>query len=252
MNIREVQDRLIGAECVIRELAESRVGPQPLRAQQLPYLHSRTDMNGWGKKPGEKDKLLTEDGDAHALYRREFWEQFHEPPSSTEISEAHQILDWVMLVEDDAERRALRAWAYAMAGGRPFARWCKRVEKISVMTGRRRKNRAVEQILAKLGGKGHLHDEMGREGVLPVTPEFDHVSDTVAVDASGEETGLNSWWSDDAFQPIVIQREVINDRIAVQSIPVSPQEFSWAAKRNERRRQREAAKRKEQAKRSAA
>lgn len=251
MNIREIQDRLIGAECTIRELAEGRVGPAPLRAQQLPYVHSRADRNGWGKKPGEKDKLLKEDGDAHALYRREFWEQFPEPPSASEISEAHQILDWVMLVDDDGERRALRAWAYAMAGGRPFARWCRRVEKISVMTGRRRKNRAVEKILAKLGGCMVQHNETGLEGVLPVTPEIDHISATLATGASGEETGLNSWWADDAFQPIVIHREVINDHIAVQSIPTSPSDFSWAAKRNERRRQREAAARK-QAKQKAA
>lgn len=244
MNIREVQDRLIGAECVIREMAESRVGPAPLRAQQLPYVHTRADMNGWGKRRGEKDELRKEDADAHALYRREFWDQFQEAPSPPEVSEAHRILDWIMLVDDDGERRALRAWAYAMAGGRPFARWCKRVEKISTMTGRRRKNRAVSKISAILRGKADLHDENGQIRVLPVAPEIDHVSATLAADAIGEETGLNSWWADDAFQPFVILQEVHESGAKRRSIPTEAAEFTWAAKRNERRRQREAQRRK--------
>lgn len=247
MNIREVQDRLIGAETVMRELSEGRVGPAPLRAQQLPYVHTRTDMNGWGKKPGEKDKLLKEDADAHSIFRREFWEQFDPGPSPEDVSLANQVKAWVMLVDDDGERRALQAWVRAMAGGRSFARWCRNVEHIAVMTGRRRKNRAVEKILAQLSGKADLHDENGPEGVLPVTPEISDVSATVAANASGEETGLTSWWADDAFQPIVIQREVINEHVAVQSIDVPPSEFNWAKRRNEVRRQREAKKRQKQA-----
>lgn len=235
MNIREIQDRLIDAETTIREVAEGRVGPKPLRAQQLPYVHTRTDMNGWGKRPGEKDKLLKEDGDAHSIIRREFWEQFKEPPSSSEISEAHQILDWVMLVDDEAERRALRAWAYAMAGGRPFGRWCKRVEHISVMTGRRRKNRAVEKILAQLSGKRDLHDENDPEGVLPVAGEIGDVSDTLTGDG-GRETGLTSWADDEAFQPLTFARMPGTKQIEVDG------DFSWSERRNARRR--EAAKRK--------
>lgn len=247
MNIREVQDRLIGAETIMRELSEGRVGPAPLRAQQLPYLHTRTDMNGWGKKPGEKDKLLKEDADAHSIFRREFWEQFDPGPSPEDVSLANQVKGWVMLVDDEGERRALQAWVRAMAGGRSFARWCKNVEHIAVMTGRRRKNRAVEKILAQLSGKADLHDENGLEGVLPVTPEISDVSATVAANASGEETGLTSWWADDAFQPIVIQREVINDHVAVQSINAPQSDFNWAKRRNEVRRQREARKRQKQA-----
>ncbi len=130
-----------------------------------------------------------------------------------------------------------------MAGGKRFARWCRTVEHIHVMTGRRRKNRAVEKILAQLSGKPHLHDENGSEGVLPVTPEIDHVSSTLASNASGQETSLNSWWSDDAFQPIVILQEVYESGAKRRSIPTDPSEFTWAAKRNERRRHREAERR---------
>lgn len=68
MNIREIQDRLIDAETTMRELSDGRVGPAPLRAQQLTYVHTRTDRNGWGKRPGEKDQLLKEDADAHSIF----------------------------------------------------------------------------------------------------------------------------------------------------------------------------------------
>lgn len=247
MNIREIQDRLIGAESVMRELSEGRVGPAPLRAQQLPYVHTRTDMNGWGKKPGEKDQLLKEDADAHSIFRREFWEQFDPGPTPEDISLANQVKAWVMLVDDDGERRALQAWVRAMAGGRSFARWCRNVEHIAVMTGRRRKNRAVEKILAQLSGKADLHCENDPEGVLPVAPEISDVSPILASNASGEETGLTSWWADDAFQPFIKVREVINEHIAIQTVDAPQSEFNWAKRRNEIRRQREAKKRQKQA-----
>jgi len=242
MNFREIQDQLIGAETLIRELSEGRVGPAPLRAQQLPYLHTRADKNGWGKIPGEKDKLLKEDGDAHSLFRREFWEQFQEEPTPSEISKAHQILDWVMLVDNEGERRALRAWAHAMAGGRPFARWCKRIEHICVMTGRRRKNRAIAKILARLHGKRHLHDGNTEIRVLPVTPEITDVSATVADGMTGNETSLYSWASDEAFQPIAYAR--LPGRTKQVEIDG---DFSWSAKRNQIRRQREQQRRKQAA-----
>lgn len=244
MNIREIQDRLIDAEITLRQLSEGRVGPAPLRAQQLPYIHTRTDRNGWGKRPGEKDRLLLEDADAHAIFRREFWEQFEPDPTPEEISLAHRIKEWVMLVDDDAERRALQAWVRAQAGGRSFARWCKNIERISVMTGRRRKNRAIEKIFAQLSGKPDLHDENAPQGVLRDTPEIEHVSDTLTSGATGEETGLYSWWSDDAFRPFIVRREVINDHVAVQQVEVPEAEFTWAKRRAEQRRQREAARRK--------
>lgn len=234
MNIREIQDRLIGAESVMRELSEGRVGPAPLRAQQLPYAHDDGDMNGWGKKLYDKAcKLLKEDTDAFAILSREFWEQFDPGPSPEDVSTANQVKEWVMLVDDAGERRALQAWVRAMVGGRSFARWCRNVEHIAVMTGRRRKNRAVEKILAQLSSKPDLHDENGSEGVLPVPPEISDVSATVTEPASGHETGLNSWADDDAFQPIVILQSPGHRRI----VDISEADFTWAKRRNERRRQ---------------
>lgn len=240
MNIRAIQDRLIIAEQVMRELSEGRVGPAPLRAQQLPYLHEFSDMAGWGKKLNDKAcKLLKEDKDEFALISQLFWEQYNRGPSPEEVSTAQRVLEWTRLVEDDGERRALLAWTRAMAGGMSFARWCKRIEHIHVETGRRRKNRAVEQILRQLPGKHDLHDESGPERVLPCGPEISDVSGTLADDANGRETGLGSWASDEAFQPLTFARINGTRQIEVEG------DFSWARKRNERRRQQEAKRRKE-------
>lgn len=237
MNFREVQDRLIGAETIMRELSEGRVGPAPLRAQQLPYVHTRTDMNGWGKRPGETDKLRKEDGDAHAIFRREFWEQFQQDPSPSEISRAIAEKDWVMLVDDDGERRALQAWVRAQAGGQKFVRWCNNVEHIHVETGRRRKNRAISKILAQLSSKSNLHDENPDFAVLRKTPEIADISGTIPDGVNGKETGLNSWAADEAFRS-----PTIGVRTGRQIDDAEG--FSWANKRNELRRQREARRKK--------
>lgn len=246
MNIREIQDRLIGAETVMRELSEGRVGPAPLRAQQLPYVHSESDMRNWGHRRGDKRsadpkaeacRLRKEDEEAYSIFRQEFWEQFDPGPTPEDVSVANQVKEWIMLVDDDGERRALQAWVRAMAGGRSFARWCKNIEHIAVMTGRRRKNRAVVKILAQLSGKRDLHDENREIRVLPVAHEISDVSGTLTSDADGHETGLNSWADGEAFQPLFYTpvkgtREVETDG-----------DFTWAKRRNEVRRQREAKKR---------
>lgn len=252
MNIRQIEDRLIQAERIVLDLHETRVGPKPLRGQQLPYVHSDADMRNWGHRKGDRRstdpradacRLRKEDDEAHSIFRAEFWDQFKDEPSLDEVSDATRLSEeWIHLVDDEDERRALRAWAYAIAGGRPFKRWC-RLNGIAVMTGRRRKNRAVEKIARQLQSKPDLRATEGGFGVLPVTPEIGDVSPTLAEPERGTETGLNSWAADDAFQPIVIHREVINDHVAVQTIEVTAQEFSWAAKRNARRRQQEAKRR---------
>ncbi|RUV82294.1 hypothetical protein EOA60_10495 [Mesorhizobium sp. M1A.F.Ca.IN.020.06.1.1] len=241
MNFREIQDRLIGAETIMRELSEGRVGPAPLRAQQLPYIHTRTDMNGWGKRPGETDKLRKEDGDAHAIFRREFWEQFQPDPSPAEVSRAIAEKDWILLVDNEAERRALQAWVRAQAGGQTFARWCKRIENIHPETGRRRKNRAIEKILAQLSSKSNLHDEIAGKPLLPVGPEIADISATIPDGVSGRETGPNSWAADEAFQPISYARIEGTKRVEVEG------DFSWSQKRNELRRLREARRKKKMA-----
>lgn len=247
MNIREIQDRLIGAETVMRELSEGRVGPAPLRAQQLPYVHSEADMRNWGHRRGDKRsadpkadacRLRKEDEEAYSIFRQEFWEQFDPGPTPEDVSVANHVKEWIMLVDDDGERRALQAWVRAMAGGRSFARWCKNIEHIAVMTGRRRKNRAVEKILAQLSGKRGLHDENPEIRVLPVTPEISDVSGTLTSDADGHETGLNSWADGEAFQPLFYTPVKGTRQVETDG------DFTWAKRRNEVRRQREARKRK--------
>jgi hypothetical protein len=124
-------------------------------------------------------------------------------------------------MDDDAERRALWAWARSKAGGKSFRRWCFGVEGIHPETGRRRKDRALQRISDHLAGKHHLHNGSAQIRVLQVVPEISDISATLAEDV-GQRDGLNSWLADDAFAPFMVG---IKD------------DFSWAAKRNERRRQ---------------
>lgn len=124
------------------------------------------------------------------------------------------------------EVQCLVAWASAHVGGESFNQWCFR-QGFHPMTGTRRKDRALEHICRALGGCMIQHNENGLEGVLIDTPEISHVADSLAVLRS-EADGIVSWAADDAFLPF--QSDAQHD-------------FSWAAKRNERRRQREARRR---------
>lgn len=218
MNELEITERLIRAAEI--EDRMPRVGPSPLKAMALPYAHTAEDMRGWGKRPGEKDSLRIEDADRHALHRREFWEQV--PVSARDISEAEEAWGWLALVENEDQRVALAAWAGCMADNkrRFFKDWCAK-QGISEKTGRKRKNAAVSRIYAHLTRSDVQNcDIEGFEGLLD-TPEISDVDGRIG----------NAW----RFDPYSIKHS--SDQ----------PDFSWAAKRNERRRQREAARRKKEA-----
>ncbi|WP_181181358.1 hypothetical protein, partial [Mesorhizobium sp. B1-1-5] len=123
---------------------------------------------------------------------------------------------------------ALLAWARSKVGGKSFRRWCFKVEGIPPNTGRDRKNRALQQISAILARRTSQNSETAEIRLLHHTHEISDVSATLAEDA-GERDHLNSWIADGAFAKILSSE---ND------------DFSWAAKRNEMRRQREAQRRK--------
>jgi hypothetical protein len=224
MNIGEIAERFIRAAEVERASREH-VGPSPLRAQQLPYVHTYIDKLGWRKEHGDK---LAKGADPLAEERKLFWERMGMMPTAAELRELDGLYDLLMIVEDDGQRRALLAWARSKVGGKSFRRWCFAVEGIHPETGRRRKDRALARISASLVRSGMQNSESDCSPLLHSGPEISDVSDTVDDDA-GKREGLNSWAADDAFQPFL-------DSIA--------HDFSWAAKRNERRRQREAQKRK--------
>lgn len=253
MDFRQVEDTLIHAERVTILAKASRLGPKPLRAQKLPYVHSDADMTGWGHNPGDRRsrdpkanacRLLPED---RFLEYRLISELFDEEPELTEdeVRQAVNVEGLIHLVDDENHRRALLAWAYAMAGGRPFKRWCK-ANRITPQTGRRWKKLAVQRIVAVLNGKPDLHDTNPENWVLPVTPEIDDVSGTLTGN-EGHETSINSWAADDAFQPFHVERIEFQSGGTLTIIPTDQSEFTWAKRRCEIKRQREAKRRKKQA-----
>jgi hypothetical protein len=238
MNAGEIAERFIRAAEVERASRE-RVGPSPLRAQQLPYVHDSVDKTGWGKSPLQrivkKGRLIQGDWldpteDPLADERKAFWERIGLTATASELREIDALYDLIVLVRDDGERRALLAWARAKAGGKAFRRWCFKVEGIHPETGRRRKDRALAQISAHLVRSDVQNIDIASKGVLQRGPQISDLPVTIE-EGLGEREGLNSWASDDAFAPFL--SDVIHD-------------FSWAQKRNERRRQ-QAAKRKKAA-----
>jgi len=243
MTPTDIAERFIRAAEVERA-SRVHVGPSPLRAQLLPYVHDHADKTGWGKSPlariVKKGRLIQGDWldpkeDPLADERKRFWERMGLTPTAEEMRELDGLYDLLLLVEDDAHRRALLAWSRAKAGGKAFRRWCFQVEGIHEETGRRRKNRALALIYAHLVRSDVQNYDNGVSGVLPCWPEISDVSDTVGEDA-GRREGLNNWAVEDARPAIHADR---------------PLDFSWAAKRNEHRR-RLAKRRAEQAKQRAA
>ncbi|WP_028035869.1 hypothetical protein [Chelativorans sp. J32] len=110
---------------------------------------------------------------------------------------------------DPGQRRALWAWAMSQAGClyRPgtrkklsFARWCRDVENIAELTGHRRKNRAIGEIMRGLRGKPDLHDDLGETGMLPNAHENGHVFATIEGDRAVYDTKpVYSWRDDPSF-----------------------------------------------------
>lgn len=240
MNIGEIAERFIRA-AEIERASHEHVGPAPLRAQQLPYVHDQADKNGWGKAREQrvikKGKLiqgdwLDEHEDPLAAERKAFWERIGFMPSAHEISELEALHEWLLSVGNDNERRALLAWARSKVGGKSFRRWCFKVEGIHPNTGRARKDRALAQISAILVRNASQHSGSAQIRLLQDPPQISDICATIAEDV-GEREGLNSWLADGAFSPFI------------NNEPTTA--FSWSAKRNEQRRQREQQRRKQAA-----
>lgn len=211
MNEMEITERLILAA----EIAAvgNHVGPSRLKAMALPYIHTDEDMRGWGKRAGERDFLLKEDADRHAVHRREFWE--HVSVTARQVSEAEEAIGWYALVDDEKHRMALAGWVGCMADNkrRFFKDWCKRMG-ISEKTGRKRKDAAITRIFAHLVRSDVQNCDIGSDEGLLDTPETDDVDGRIG----------NAWRGD----PYSLKVST--------NIP----EFDWHQRRNERRRQQEA------------
>ncbi|TDR34679.1 hypothetical protein [Aquamicrobium defluvii] len=245
ISIRTVKDLLVDAVRLDREMHEH-IGPPRLRAQQIPYEHDFADRAGWGKAIGDrKCQLAADDADPYGpkgQFSREFWEQFDRDPTPAEMSRAQIVHGWIMLVDDEKERRALIGWLHSKVGGKAFRRWCKQIEGISQTTGLKRKNRALEKIFLSVRGSDRLHTFSALPEGLLSGQDLGDVLATIATGANDIE-GIDRWAAADAIASIEIRYE--SDRTGDRSVEVSASEFTWAAKRNARRRQREAAKRKQ-------
>jgi hypothetical protein len=225
MNIGEIAELFIRAAEVERALPEH-VGPAPVRSLDLGYVHDWIDKLGWSKQRGDKLKE-----DPLEEERRIFWERVGLRASSYELSRLEKLREWLLVVPSEGERRALLAWAMSKVGGKKFSRWCFKVEGIHPETGRRRKDRALSRIQAHVSRRPMQHSENGEIRVLLPEPENADIEATFP-EPSEQDRSPRSWLADDGFAPFL--GEAI------------PGEFDWAEKRNARRRQREAAKRKRQ------
>lgn len=208
MTGREIGERFIRAVQIIEGLYH--VGPGNTRGAWVAVPYTQADKNGWGS-----ERLADE--------RRAFWNSINRAPRPWEITEAEETQGWLSLVPNKDERSALISWARCMALGAIFKDWCKQ-QGIHPETGRRRKERAILRILLAFSRKPLQHNENDLFSLLPDTPEISDKSVNIAEDAP------TSWMAENA-KPMACDFDS------------ELQDFSWAQKRNEIRRQREARKR---------
>lgn len=244
MTQEEIIELYINAAEVDRRLPDT-ARPARLKAQALPYVHDVADQNGWGE-----ERYVEE--------RQSFYEARSTDLQREDISNLDMALALIKHVERDRDRRCLWAWAYSKAGaliiaservewlsppkdknGKPigepqkvvvpsvkkisFSRWCRDVEGIHRNYGMECKNRAIHQISEYFVRNASL-DVMNAEiCTLQETPEISDLSVNI------EEPRTWSWMAPGAFP---------------KSADPELRDFSWAEKRNELRRQREARKNK--------
>lgn len=216
MNAGDVQERLIQAAEIEEAAAQYRVGPAKDRSLPLPYEHSAEDRKGWGDfhKREELDRV---------------WKRIMSRPTARQISEAEEAVGWYALVVKDENREALAAWARCMASNHVFQDWCQR-QNIHPVTGTRRKNRAIADIVANITGKAVLNDEIYSEEVLSEEAEIAYFESNIARLRTVTKDGIQSFADDLAFQPIIAGVE---------------HDFSWYEARNKRRREIAARKKRE-------
>lgn len=220
MTEAEIAEAFILAAEIERKMPRTGEKPAGFGGYPLQTIHTYEDKLNWRKEIG--DHLFRGD-DPLAEERRAFTEGRSSKVTATDVSLWEKCLGWTRdLLEDPRERRALWAWAFAKAGGKPFSKWCFRIESIHPETGRRRKDRAVMRICAQLVRSDVQNIENGHLGVLPCGPVF---GDSVATMDAGAPKH-STFWRDEAFQSIFD--------------PTAESDFSWAEARNKLRRERAA------------
>ena len=206
MNIGDIAERLIEAAEII-ERSTGAMGPAKAKSLALPYAHDYADKAGWGRE------RLAED-------RQEFFDSLARSPSARQISEAEEAMTWYRFVVNRGNAAALAAWVRCQASPKLFFKdWCF-ANKLHPETGRRRKDRALERISAHLCGSAVQNCDNEGLGALPDTQENAYLQATF--EKSCKRPATFGWRSDPALK-----------------LTTDPehQDFSWAEKRNERRRQ---------------
>lgn len=208
----EIIDLFIRAAAIDQKLPND-AKPKKLRGQRLPGMSPLTEdeQKGWLHPPAE-DVVLKRQGKKLRISKtsqihktdkgpiNEWWMAFYERDeiSHKDVSDWELAMNLIALSASPENRRCLWAWSRAKAGclfvqvknraGKvrvekaSFAKWC-RLEGIHEETGRRRKDRAIAIINQHLVRDGSPNAESGHSWVLPIGPEFEHIPDTVAVDA---------------------------------------------------------------------
>ncbi|MDO9417015.1 hypothetical protein [Pararhizobium sp.] len=212
MTSEEITELFIQAAEVDRRLPDT-ARPARLKAQALPYVHSDADQAGWG-------------GERYSEERDAFWDSRSTRLKTADIAIWERANELIKIVTDESQRRCLWRWAKAKAGGRSFSIWC-REEGIHVETGRRRKDRAIAKIEQRFARNTLQNNDITLFDLLPVAPEISDISVNIAAPVR-----KYTWRDDEAFSPVAVPEL---------------RDFSWADKRNEMRRQREAKKRQQAA-----
>lgn len=199
MTPEEVAERLIEAAELERRMPRAGTAPRgDGGGYTLPWVHSLADVHSRFKTAG--DRLLPGD-DPLRQWREEAWSAGVVPLTSAEVGRWEEVVGWVIdLVEDARCRRAVWRWAIAKAGGRPFARWCQK-EGIALETGRRRKNRAIAAISARLSCTAPQNSSCDQSILLIRGGEIIHPVDTMG--GIAREPKRYTWRDDDSLKPVI-------------------------------------------------
>jgi hypothetical protein len=212
MTPEQIEELFISGAETERRLPPMGERPARFKAQAVPYFHSWIDVNGWGAERYQQE-------------REDFYEKKSTRLKTADISRWELCNELVTYVTKERDRRCLWAWALSKATRKSFSKWCRDVEHVHRNYGTERKDAAVSQI-ASIFLRNTLEDMRNAKNSTLQQPG--QIGDKQSI----IELPRWSWMAPGAFSSTEIPEA---------------QNFDWAEKRNEMRRQREAQARKQKA-----
>jgi hypothetical protein len=215
MTEAEITEIFIRAAEVDRKLPNT-ARPAQLKAMNVGIIHTFAEMAYW-----PADEL-------HAV-NWAWLEPKNLRATTNDVGIWEVAMEMMKLVPDPKKRRALWAWSRAQAGGMSFSKWCREIEKpgIQRQAGDWRRQAAIECIFRAFARKPLQHNEMDGDADFTNTTE---IGDKDVILASDVPT----YWRAPDARPMACDFDK------------GLQSFEWAELQNERRRQRDAEKRKRQ------